>query len=358
MWYSKLVYSVFVVLFVQINASEVKVGEFNNLQHGIGGTIYKIDDHTLLIKGFTYDGTGPDAFFMTGTKGKPSELSGTILPYPYENKFYEYADKSAPILQGQFNGNKDIELKTPSTIKTSDIVWLSVWCRAYKINFGEAFLKFPEKAESSDAESEPEIEPEPELDNVGEFKNLQHGIGGTIYKVDDNTLLIKEFTYDGKGPDAFFWAGTTGKPSASGGTIIPYPYENKFYDYTDKNAPILQGRFNGNKDIELKTPPTLKTTDIVWLSVWCRAYQVNFGEAFLKFSKGAEDGYAESESEPEGENSAISNHIDEGYETSQAKSVPEGEPETQPVRGSAKSNEISFVLAAWNVFVFSFLKLA
>ena len=183
---------------------------------------------------------------------------------------------------------------------------------------------------------------------VGEFKNLQHGIGGTIYKVDDHKLLIKEFTYDGKGPDAFFWAGTDGKPSSTGGTILPYPFENKFYEYEDQSAPIIQGRFTGNKDIELTTPTNLKTTDIKWLSVWCRLYKVNFGEAFLKFPD--EEGKAESEpeSEPEKENGVVSNNIDEGYETSQAKSEPEGEPETQPVRGNAKSNSISFLLTIWS----------
>ncbi len=66
---------------------------------------------------------------------------------------------------------------------------------------------------------------------------------------DANTLLIKEFTYDGAGPDAFFWTGTSGSPSEVG-TILPYPFNGKFYDYEDLSAPILTGRFNGQKDIE------------------------------------------------------------------------------------------------------------
>ena len=77
--------SALTVICVQSNASEIKVGEFKNLQHGIGGTIYKVDDHTLLIKEFTYDGKGPDAFFWAGTDGKPSSTGGTILPYPFKN---------------------------------------------------------------------------------------------------------------------------------------------------------------------------------------------------------------------------------------------------------------------------------
>ena len=45
-----------------------------------------------------------------------------------------------------------------------------------------------------------------------------------FYVVDEKTILIKGFTYDGKGPDAFFWAGTSKSPSASQGTILPYPF--------------------------------------------------------------------------------------------------------------------------------------
>ena len=61
--------------------------------------------------------------------------------------------------------------------------------------------------------------------------------------MDEHTILIKDFEYDGAGPDAFFWAGTQGKPSAVG-TILPYPFNGKFYEYEDGNAPILEGRFD------------------------------------------------------------------------------------------------------------------
>jgi len=210
---------------------------------------------------------------------------------------------------------------------------------------------------------------------IGDFKNLHHGIGGTVYKKDDHSLLIKGFTYDGRGPDAFFWAGTEGVPSASNGTILPYPFEAVFYESSDQNAPILQGRFNGNKDIELKTPTNLKTTDIKWLSVWCRLYEKDFGHTFFKFSELKEDG--SSESEPEKENEAVSNDIDEGYETSQAKSEPEaepegepenqdkselaGHPETSPVLGNgiAETTKVSCVLSILSLFVaFLFLSIS
>lgn len=115
-----------------------------------------------------------------------------------------------------------------------------------------------------------------ELVKVGDFQNYAHGINGEVFMKDQKTLVIKGFTYDGAGPDAFFWAGTSQAPS-SVGTILPYPFDGKFYEYEDQSAPILSKRFNG-EEIVLTLPETLKATDIKWLSVWCRAFQVNFGD--------------------------------------------------------------------------------
>ncbi|KRK04151.1 uncharacterized protein Dyak_GE10397, isoform C [Drosophila yakuba] len=59
---------------------------------------------------------------------------------------------------------------------------------------------------------------------IGDFTNFAHGIKGQIYAVDESTLFVKSFAYDGTGPDAFFWVGKTPRPSPEG-YIIPYPEE-------------------------------------------------------------------------------------------------------------------------------------
>ncbi|KAF0759668.1 protein Skeletor, isoforms B/C, partial [Aphis craccivora] len=35
---------------------------------------------------------------------------------------------------------------------------------------------------------------------IGSFKGYAHGVRGTVYAVDENTLFIREFFYDGIGP--------------------------------------------------------------------------------------------------------------------------------------------------------------
>ena len=144
---------------IKLNDGPKFVGEIDNKAHGIGGTVYIAGERILLVKNFTYDGTGPDAFFLAGTDGSPSG-KGTILPHPFNGTFYSYENEAAPILTERFTGNKDITLATPETLKTDQILWLSVWCRKYAIDFGSFY--FTSHNDIADAESEPETKPEAE----------------------------------------------------------------------------------------------------------------------------------------------------------------------------------------------------
>jgi len=132
------------------------------------------------------------------------------------------------------------------------------------------------------AQADPLTRPSGDSGNkeLGTFVNIWHDIAGTVHKVDDTTLLIKNFNYDGQGPDAFFLAGTSGIPSKKGEVVIPYPNKDKTYNYLDTDIPIL-GRFTGNKDVELKLPKGWKVDDLKWLSVWCRDFVIDFGNAVL-----------------------------------------------------------------------------
>ena len=115
---------------------------------------------------------------------------------------------------------------------------------------------------------------------IGQITQYAHGVTGTIFYVkEDNQLVIENFTYDGLGPDAFFWVGTQGKKPSSNGILLPYPFQGEFFDSKDSNAPILDKAFNGSQlAIELTLPNDLKVSDLKWISVWCRAYEVIFGD--------------------------------------------------------------------------------
>jgi len=120
---------------------DVYLGDFVNIFHDIAGSVYATSDNQLTIKGFTYDGEGPDAFFLAGESGTRPNARTTngdiVLSYPYKGIEYQYLDTNIPILP-RFNGNQDVVLTLPNGVSVSDLKWLSVWCRDYKVNFGHA----------------------------------------------------------------------------------------------------------------------------------------------------------------------------------------------------------------------------
>lgn len=89
------------------------------------------------------------------------------------------------------------------------------------------------------------------LTKVGDFQDHGHDISGEVFLKDEKDLVIKGFTFDGNAPAPVFLAGTSEAPSSNGtvnfdGTTLPYPFEGKFYENDDPNAPIL-GPFDGNE---------------------------------------------------------------------------------------------------------------
>ncbi|KAG6456816.1 hypothetical protein O3G_MSEX009952 [Manduca sexta] len=137
------------------------IGRLNQYAHGIKGTVYAVDESTVFIRGFAYDGTGPDAYFWVGDTPQPTP-EGILVPYPED---YD-TSKDPPILLA--HSNSDILLRLPAGKRLRDIKWLSVWCRR--------------------------------------FTRLAHGLrSGNISVLDAKTFYIPNLHYDGAGPDAYFW---------------------------------------------------------------------------------------------------------------------------------------------------------
>lgn len=224
------------------------IGKLQEFAHGIKGDVYAVDESTIFIKGFSYDGTGPDAFFWIGNSPRPSP-EGQIIPYPED-----YVGREPPVLGAHNNTN--IILRLPMGKRLRDIRWLSVWCRRFTVDFGEVFIP-------------PNLEvPKPRV--LPEFKRLAHGLrSDNISVLDAKTFYIPNLHYDGAGPDAYFWVGNGTEPTTFG---IKVPNEMGSLD-------PLRG-YQG-EDIEIQLPGTLTVYDIDWLAVWCVQYRHNFGHVLI-----------------------------------------------------------------------------
>ena len=93
--------------------ANARIGDFINIFHDIGGEAVALDSKTVLIKGFTYDGEGPDTFFLAGTSGRPSSRGDVVLPWPANGEKYTYADRDIPLIKRSFDGSEDILLTLP-----------------------------------------------------------------------------------------------------------------------------------------------------------------------------------------------------------------------------------------------------
>jgi len=85
--------------------------------------------------------------------------------------------------------------------------------------------------------------------------------------IDDRTLEISNFTYDGQGPSVFFYTGTDGdyRPQ-SGGQII---------------GERINGRQFNNETVILTLPDNITLNDFNGVSVWCDIFSANFGDAMF-----------------------------------------------------------------------------
>ncbi|KAG5335452.1 SKEL1 protein, partial [Acromyrmex charruanus] len=101
---------------------------------------------------------------------------------------------------------------------------------------------------------------------IGKLSELQHGVSGEVYAVDARTLFIKDFTYDGEGPAAFFYAGNSKGPGNNG-----------FRVRDERGTTNLLKRYR-KKDITLTLPDGKTLNNIKWFSVWCDEFSVNFGD--------------------------------------------------------------------------------
>ena len=80
--------------------------------------------------------------------------------------------------------------------------------------------------------------------------------------MDENTFLLKNFIYDGNGPDTYFWAGSSNRAGPQG-FIVP----------NEKGRTnVLQAYLN--KEFTLKLNGK-KINDIKWLSVYDLTIQVS-----------------------------------------------------------------------------------
>ncbi|XP_076067531.1 protein Skeletor, isoforms B/C-like [Oratosquilla oratoria] len=211
------------------------VGELSKLHHDVRGKVYAVDNLTIYLKDFYYDGEAPDAYFFAGNKESTPSSRGFIIPN----------EKFRNDVLGPYK-NSNLILRFPVTRKGqrsfSDIQWISVWCKQFGIDFGHVKipknLKLPKKVKSEGLRSD-----------------VPFLTSSSVTLEDTATIRVSGFNYDGSVPDAIFVMGS-GATNASG---VQVP------DETGSLAPL---KIYKNKELLLSIPKEVRGLPVQYFGVW------------------------------------------------------------------------------------------
>lgn len=106
----------------------------------------------------------------------------------------------------------------------------------------------------------------PFVGRVRQLSSLAHGVSGEVVVLDDCTLEVTNFSYDGRGPSVYFYGGQ--------GEV--YIGEDAF-----SIGPRLNGRPWQNETVTLAIPAGKTLDDFDSLSVWCFEVNANFGDVYF-----------------------------------------------------------------------------
>lgn len=122
----------------------IPIGEFAKTTHGVRGMVWAYNNSLLLVEDFGYDGQGFGVYFQVATEGKNRKQylkSRKTIGYPVPE------DVGTPLDRPYGNDPEKpdwVVLRMPADIRVQDIKWMTVWCDAFGLSFGE--VDFPEFA--------------------------------------------------------------------------------------------------------------------------------------------------------------------------------------------------------------------
>ncbi|EFN50780.1 hypothetical protein CHLNCDRAFT_142500 [Chlorella variabilis] len=103
----------------------------------------------------------------------------------------------------------------------------------------------------------------------GQLTEFEHDVSGTVRIVDDCTFEVSGFTYDGQGPDVYWWGGPSTDYSdirSEGFRIVPEQV-TRGYDGETVTFTLESG---------------LTWDDVPVISLWCEDFAADFGHVELQ----------------------------------------------------------------------------
>jgi len=223
------------------------VGPFSTIWHDVVGDVYAVDNITIAVRGFSYDGEAPDAHFFAGNKTPEPSNRGFIIPN----------DKNQIEVLGPYN-RRNFVLHFPVTKKGQrgffDVQWISVWCKKFAIDFGHvpipAGLRPPAPA-------------------MGGALNAPGLSARYVMRSDTKYFTIVDFTYDGR------YEGAILVMTYEDGTADPLPDEDGDFDPLESYS---------RRTIDIEIPDELRSRRVHSIGVYSAKKGGMIAEARLEQS--------------------------------------------------------------------------
>lgn len=164
--------------------------------------------------------------------------------------------------------NLDIDFSSPDfEDSVSALIVDSNVVNTYLISAEQALYHFRETLGLIDSTPREECgNDHPMVGATGVFETFAHGVMGEARVIDNCTIEISNFSYDGLGPDVFFYGA------------IEHDYEGATGFSMGEQ---LNGRVYMNETIVVTLPESRTLDDINTISVWCVDFAADFGSLRL-----------------------------------------------------------------------------
>ncbi|CAB4068636.1 unnamed protein product [Lepeophtheirus salmonis] len=106
---------------------------------------------------------------------------------------------------------------------------------------------------------------------VGDFKFAEHNVKGDVYIYNESSIIIDDFIYDGQGPGVYINVATKGNSRSE------YMENRIVVDFPIEDPSPIERRFDHER-LYIDLPPSVKATDVKWLSIWCEIFGISFGD--------------------------------------------------------------------------------
>lgn len=193
-----------------------------------------VDERTIHVRHFTYDGTAPLVYFYLGADNTHAAFANGIAIGPVLGRAY---------------ADEEITVQLPPGQSLDGYTAISVWCAAFNVSFTSASFVPPTYARACQTAS---------------LAPGAHDAQGVATILDHRTIRVDHFTYDGTAPAVYFYLGTENTNAAlKAGVAI---------------GPRLTRPYN-DETITVELPAGQSLDGYRALSVWCAAVSVSFTSA-------------------------------------------------------------------------------